>query len=181
MPKKILIMAILTLSFPLCSLMAAVQAPTAAHEETKTRLNKQEIIDLMLKIGRIPGTQQDSRIAQIAKGQPDSKTPRSDFEFSMGLAYLGNYRARTCVAKAFERGWGIVEDLSDAYVWYVLALESPIDDVAARKQLEEEKERIILKLRSKYPSPSDEELEDLVGAEKLRLTDYRNEASKGKK
>jgi hypothetical protein len=181
MLNKILITALFALSFPLCSLMAAAQTPAAASEETKTRLNKQEIIHLMLKIGQLPHTQQDSRIALIVKSQSDSKTPRSDFEFCIGLAYLGNYRARSCTAKAFERGLGIVEDLSDAYVWYVLALESPIDDAAARKHLEEEKERIIMKLRSKYPSPSDEELEDLVGAEKNRLTDYRTEVTKVKK
>jgi hypothetical protein len=178
---KVLLTLIITLSFPILSVKAAVQAPTAASEDAKTRLNKKEIVNLMIKIARMPLAQQDSRIAQIAKNQSDSKTPRSDFEFCTGLAYLGNYKAQICAAKAFERGLGIVEDLSDAYVWYILALEAPNADAATRKRLEEEKERLILKLRSSYPAPSDDELEELVRTEKNRLTDYRNEVTKAKK
>jgi hypothetical protein len=181
MLRRVFLTLILTLSFPLLSVRAAIQAPAAASEDAQTRLNKKEIIDLMFKIGRMPRAQQDSRIAQIAKSQSDSKTPRSDFEFCMGLAYLGNYKAQVCAAKAFEHGLGIVEDLSDAYVWYVLALENPIADEANRKRLEEEKESLTLKLRSSYPAPSDDELEELVRTEKTRLTDYRNEVTKAKK
>jgi hypothetical protein len=178
---KLFLAALVTISFPFLSARAAVQAPSAASEDTKTRLNKNEIVDLMLKIGRMPRAQQNSRIAQIVKSPSDSKTQRSDFEFCIGLAYLGNYKAQICAAQAFEHGWGIVPDLSDAYAWYILALENPIDDAAARQRLEEEKERLVLKLRANYPSPSDEELENLVGAEKSRLADYRNEVSKVKK
>jgi hypothetical protein len=181
MLRRVFLALIITLSFPLLSVRAAMQVPMVASEDTKTRLNKKEIIDLMLKIGRMPRTQQDSRTDQIAKSQSDSKTPRSDFEFCMGLAYLGNYKAQVCAAKAFERGLGIVSDLSDAYVWYILALENPINDAATQKNLEEDKERLILKLRSSYPAPSDDELEELVRAEKNRLTDYRNEVTKTKK
>jgi TPR repeat protein len=181
MLRRMLLTVILALSFPLLPAGAANQGPAAASEDAKTRLNKRETIDLMLKIGRMPRAQQDSRMDQIAKNQSDSKTPRSDFEFCMGLAYRGNYKAQACAAKAYEHGLGIVEDLSDAYVWYVLALENRIDDAATRKLLEEEKERLILKVRSTYPSPSDDELQDLVRAEKNRLTDYRNEAAKEKK
>jgi hypothetical protein len=181
MLRRVFLAAILTLSFSLLSAGAASQAPPAASEDTKTRLNKQEIIDSMLKVQRMPPAQQDSKMALIAKSQSNSKTPRSDFEFCMGLAYLGNYKAQDCVAKAFERGLGIVEDLTDAYVWYVLALENPIDNAATRTRLEEEKERIILKLRSSYPSPSDDELEELARAEKNRLADYRKEIAKPKK
>jgi hypothetical protein len=129
----------------------------------------------------MPPAQQESRMAQIAKGQSDSKTPRSDFEFCMGLAYLGNDKAQACVAKAFEHGLGIVEDLSDAYVWNVVALENPVHTAGTQKRLEEEKERLTLKLRSTYPAPSDDELEELVRVEKNRLTDYRNEVNKVKK
>jgi hypothetical protein len=178
---RVFLTLIITLLFPILSVRAAVQAPTATSEDAKTRLNKKEIIDLMIKIGRMPRAQQDSRIAQIAKNQSDSKTPRSDFEFCMGLAYLGNYKAQICAAKAFERGLGTVEDLSDAYAWYILALETPNAEAATQKRLEEEKELLILKLRSSYPAPSDDELEDLVRTEKNRLTDYRNEITKAKK
>jgi hypothetical protein len=179
--RRMLWTSIITLSFSFLSVRVAVPAPTAALEDTKTRLNKKEIIDLMLKIGQMSRAQQDSRIAQITKSQSDSKTPRSDFEFCMGLAYHGNYKAQVCAAKAFEHGLGIIEDLSDAYVWYILALENPGADAATKKSLEEEKERIILKLRSTYPSPSDDELEELVRTEKNRLTEYRNEVAKAKK
>jgi hypothetical protein len=178
---KLFLAALVTMSFPFMSARAAGQAPSAASEDAKTRLNKKEIIDLMLKIGRMPRAQQDSRIAQITKSPSDSKTPRSDFEFCMGLAYLGNYKAQACAANAFEQGLGTVQDLSDAYIWYVVALENPITDAATQKRLQEEKERITLKLRSNYPAPSDEELEELVSTEKNRLTDYRNEANKAKK
>jgi hypothetical protein len=181
MLNKILLAAAMMLSIPLLSLKAAIQSPAAASEDAKTRLNKQETIDLILKIGRIPRSQQDSRLALIAKNQSDSKTPRSDFEFCMGLAYLNNYKAQACVAQAYERGTGIVEDLSDAYVWYTLALESLIEDAATQKRLQAEKERITLKLRASYPAPSDDELDDLVKAEKNRMTEYQNEVKKIKK
>jgi hypothetical protein len=173
--------AIIALSFSPIPARAALRATPAASEDTKTRLDKQEIMDLMLKIRQMPAAQQDSKMSQIAKSQSDGKTPRSNFEFCMGLAYLGNYKAQACAAKAYERGLGIVEDFTDAYVWYVLALENTIDDAATRKRLEEEKERIILKLRSSYPSPSDDELEDQVRAEKDRIADYRKEVAKTKK
>jgi hypothetical protein len=181
MLNKIFLAALIALSFPILTLRAAGQAPTATSEDTKTRLNKQEVIGLMLKIGRMPRAQQDDRMALLWKSQSESKTPRSDFEFCVGLAYLGNYRAQACVGRAFEHGWGIVQDLSDAYAWYVLALENSIADKATEILLQEEKERLILKLRASYPAPSDDELEDLVNAEKNRFAEYRNEATKANK
>jgi hypothetical protein len=181
MLRRMSLTVIIALYFSIIPAGAAIRATPVASEDAKTRLNKQEIIDLMLKIRKMPAAQQNSKMSQIAKSQSDGKTPRSDFEFCMGLAYLGNYKAQACAAKAYERGLGIVEDLIDAYVWYVLALENTIDDAATRKRLEEEKERIILKLRSSYPSPSDDELENQVQAEKDRIADYRKELTKTEK
>jgi hypothetical protein len=181
MLRRMFLISVIALSFPLLSVRAALQAPSAASEDIKTRLNKKETINLMRKFDRIPRAQQDVKLAQIARNQSDSKTPRSDFEYCVGLAYMGNYKAQACVARAFERGLGIVEDLSDAYVWYVLALDNSINDATTQKRLQEEKERIILKLRSSYPAPSDEELEELVRAEKNRVAEYQKEAGKEKK
>jgi hypothetical protein len=181
MLRSVLLTAIFALSLTLLPSRAITQAPSAASEEVKTRPNKAEILGFMQKVGRMTRAQQDSRISQITQSHPNSKTPRSDFEFCVGLAYRGNAKAQACVARAFERGLGIVVDLSDAYVWYALALENPIDDAAFKKSLEEDKERVTLKLRLNYPSPSDDELEDLVTAERNRLTGYREEIAKAEK
>jgi hypothetical protein len=181
MLRSIFLTAMIVLSLALLPSRAIIPAPSSASEDVKTRPTKEEILGFMQKAGRMSRARQDSRISQIAQSHPDSKTPRSDFEFCMGLAYLGNPKAQACVAGAFEKGLGIVEDLSDAYVWYALALENPIDDAAFKKRLEEDKERVTLKLRLNYPSPSDDELEDLVTTERNRLTGYREEIAKAEK
>ena len=123
MLKRFLLTAIIALARSLRSLRA-IRAGTAASEDAKTRPNKQEIADLMVQ-SHMPAPQQNSKIDQILADQAGSKTPRSDFMFCTGLAYLGNAKAQTCVAKAYESGLGVVEDLSEAYTWYALACRDP--------------------------------------------------------
>ena len=62
--------------------------------------------------------------------------------FCTGLAYLGNAKAQACVAKAYETGLGVVEDLSEAYTWYALACESRIADAFAAQRVEETRDRV---------------------------------------
>jgi len=157
------------------------QPSPPVSEDAKTRLNKPETLDWMRTIGRMARAQQDSRMETLANGRPDSKTPRSDFMFCSGLAYLGNPKAQACVARAYEHGIGIIEDLTEAHVWYTVALENSAGDAAARERLQSDLDRISLRLHSTYPSPSEEELEDLVKAEKDRITQYRDELKKTKK
>lgn len=179
MLKKICLAALIAMVFSYFPGRAAVQTPVS--EEAKTRLDKKEIVDLIVKTGRMPRAQQDSGLDRILNGKLDSKTPRSDFTFCTGLAFLGNYKAQACVGSAFERGRGIVEDLTDAYIWYAIALENPIDDAAVKQRLLADKDRITLRLRSTYPTPSDEELDEWVSAQKKQMAQYRDEAKKAKK
>ena len=181
MLKKIFLAALITLSFSFFSTNTAGQTPAPTSEDVKTRFNKPETIDLMLQTGRIPLAQRNSRIDLILKDQAGSKTPRSDFTFCLGLAYFGNYKAQACVGKAYESGLGIVEDLSEAYTWYAVALDNRIDDSAAQQRLESDKNRIELKLRSSYPAPSDDELEEMLRSQKNRITQYQEEVKKIKK
>jgi TPR repeat protein len=125
--------------------------------------------------------EQDSKVDLIWKDPSGSKTPRSDFMFCAGLAYLGNFKAQACLGNAFEKGLGIVEDLSEAFTWYALALESPIADKAAEQQVQADKERVIQKLRSSYPAPNDDDLDDMVKAQMNRITQYREEMEKAAK
>jgi TPR repeat protein len=155
-------------------------AAQAASEEVKSRPNKQEIADLMLQ-NRLPGPQQNSKIDQILADQAGSKTPRSDFMFCTGLAYLGNAKAQACVAKAYEIGLGVVEDLSEAYTWYALACETRIADASEAQKMEETRDRLRLRLLSVYPHPTEEELDDQVNAQKTRIAQYQAEIKKIKK
>jgi TPR repeat protein len=178
--KKLLFLAVLLRVFiSFLPGMAAAQTPSS--EEAKTRLDKKEITDLILKIGNMPGAQQNSGIDRIASNPSGSKTPRSDFTFCTGLAFLGNHKAQRCVGYAYEHGLGIVEDAIDAYMWYTIALENSAGDAAAKKKLQEDIERITLKLRSVYPSPSNEELDDLIKTQKMQIGQYRDEAKKANK
>jgi len=151
----------------------------AASEDTKTRPDKQEIIDQMTRIRPMSLQQRDARIDQILSDPSGSKTPRSDFMFCIGLAFLGNYKAQTCVGNAYEKGLGVVEDLSEAYVWYTIARENQI-----KKPTEEKaqalRDGVIIRLGSSYPAPSEEELEEQVKAQKARIAQYQAEVRKAK-
>jgi hypothetical protein len=155
-----------------------LQAQTPVSEDAKTRLNKQETLAQMTLISRLPQKQRENKISGIWLHQEAVKTPRSDFLFCMGFAYLGNHKAQACVADAYEKGLGIVEDLMEAYTWYAVALEYPISDAAAKQRIEENKERIKQKLVSVYPAPTDDELDDLVRKEKDRIAQYQEAAKK---
>jgi hypothetical protein len=178
MLKKILI--VLTIALPLLFLQAAF-AQEPASESAQTRPNKQEIINLMIQIGRMPAQQQNSKIEGLWQDLSASKTPRSDFLFCMGLAHLGSYKAQRCVANAYESGSGIVEDQSEAYAWYAIALENKITDKTAEQKIEADKERVKTRLLSAYPHPTEDELDDLVRAQQTRITQYRDDLKKTKK
>jgi TPR repeat protein len=179
MLNKFFVAALIVMAFS--SLPARAAEKTTASEDEKTRLDKQEITALIGKIGGMPRAQQNSEVDRISSNASGSKTPRSDFTFCMGLAFLGNYKAQACVGNAFEHGLGIVEDPTDAYVWYTIALENRIDDEAAQKRLQADKERVSLRFRLNYPSPTDDELDDLVNAQKKQIGQYRDEATKANK
>jgi hypothetical protein len=182
MLKRLLFAMLFFITFPFILASAAGQEPpTPATENVKTRLDKKETIALMAPLSRMLRSQQDNKMDLILKDQSGSKTPRSDFMFCSGLAYLSNFRAQTCVAYAFEHGLGIVDDLSDAYTWYALAAENPAADREALERVQVEKERISEKLRSTYPHPSEEDLVDLVISQKDRIDQYRQDAKIVKK
>jgi hypothetical protein len=147
-------------------------------EDVKTRLSKHEIIDLMVKMGRLTGAEQQSRLDAVLQDASRSKTPRSDFLLCAGLAYLGNHRAQACAGSAYENGRGVVEDLSDAYVWYALAQENASADETAKQAAQTAGNRVKMRLVSTYPSPSDEDLEGMVQEQRSRIVKYREEAKK---
>ena len=180
---KRLTLAILIVAFPfiLIQATAAGQGSGAASEDVKTRPSKQEIIDLMTRMGRMPGQQQNSKLDQTWKDPSSGNTPRSDFMFCTGLAYLGNYKAQACVGNAYDKGRGVVEDPSEAYTWYALALGNSKADKGVEQRLQEDKERVKERLVSSYPAPTDDDLDDLVKALKSRIAQYQDEVKKGKK
>jgi hypothetical protein len=149
-----------------------------ASESERTLLNKSEIIELMIQAGQMPGQQQAEKIDQLWAANDNSKTPRSDFLYCTAFAYLDNYKAQACLGRAFENGNGIVSDLSDAYVWYSVALDHPIDDVNIKKTIQAGRLRVNQMLHSTYPAPSDYELEDLVKKQKEKIAEYTAEAGK---
>jgi hypothetical protein len=161
-------------------LIALSQTLMAQSEDVKARPNKQEITDLMVQIRRMPSQQQNEKLARILKDPANSKTPRSDFAFCTGLAYLGNYKAQMCVGNAYENGRGIVEDLSEAYAWYAIASESQITDESEAKRVEAERERVKEKLVSAYPHPTEDDLADMVNSQKTRIAQYLDQIKKNK-
>ena len=176
--KKILVITTIVVSL---TLLQAPLAQDSDSENAKTRLNKEEILDLMVQVGRMPSQQQSSKIDALWQASSAGTTPRSDFLFCTGLAYLGNYKAQRCVASAFENGRGIVEDQSEAYTWYAIALENKIPDKAAEQMIEADKDRVTTRLLSAYPHPTEDELNDLVQAQQTRLAQYREDVKKARK
>ena len=176
MLKKLLLMLMVALP-----LAIATRGQEPASEDAKTRPNKQEILDLMITAGRMPAQQQSTRLDAIAKDASAGKTPRSDFLFCTGFAYLGNTKAQQCVASAYENGRGIVEDLSEAYAWYAVAFENKITDKAIAEKIEADKERVKERLLAAYPHPTEDDLNDLAGALKSRIAQYQEDVKKAKK
>ena len=152
----------------------------AETEDVKTRPNKQDITDLMLQAGKMSVQEQNAKIEQILKDQAGSKTPRADFMFCTGLGFLGNYKAQMCVARAYENGLGIVEDLSEAYTWYEVALSNSIADDADAKKVEADRDRVKERLISAYPHPTEDELIDSINAQKTRIAQYQEQQKKAK-
>jgi hypothetical protein len=157
----------------------AQRGASTISENEKTRPDKEEIISAMIKSAGVSSQQQDSRLNQILAAE--SKTPRSDFLFCLGSAYRGSGKAQKCVAKAYETGRGIVEDLIEAYIWYVLALENKSSAGSTEQSLEAEVERIKTKLQTAYPFPSDEDLENQLMTQHDRIMQYQSDFKKAKK
>jgi hypothetical protein len=101
--------------------------------------------------------------------------------FCTSLAYLGNYKGQMCVGNAYENGRGIVDDMSEAYTWYELAVGSNIKDETDAKRAETDRDRVKERLVSAYPHPTEDELNDLVNAQKTRIAQYQEETKKARK
>ena len=172
---------LLALIFALLIIVIQAAAFQQAGESAVSRPDKQEIITLMTRTGGISAPEKNRRLDAIWKDATADKTPRSDFLFCLGLAYIGDYRAQRCAGSAYEKARGIVEDLSEAYTWYSIALGSRISDPSAAKMIEEDQQRVKTKLTIGYPSPTDDELDEMVKAQKARIAEYRQEANKDKK
>jgi hypothetical protein len=157
------------------TLALSIAAETVA-ENDNTRPGKKEILELMAKSARMSTQQQQDRTAAILKNQAKSSTPRSDFLFCLGLAYLNSVQAQKCVGKAYETGRGIIEDFSEAYQWYSLALAKSPD-----KNIEADQQRMQDKMRAVYPFPSDDDLEEQIKEAQDRVKEYQSEVKIGKK
>jgi len=152
---------------------SAAQVP-AASETDIHRPDKNDIIALMNQASKIPAAQQNDRADAALKGilSSSSKTPRSDFQLCLGLAYLGNAKAQRCLGYAYEKGVGIVDDTLEAFVWFTLAHGG---GVAESKS---DISRIVLILNSAYPAPSEDELETMAAEQKGKIAVYQKEIKK---
>jgi len=146
-----------------------------ASEQAKTRPDREEILEMMASISKVSPPARDSAIEKILKSGPDGKTPRSDFLYCLGAAYLGDVRAQICLGKAYEKGVGIVEDATDAFVWYSIALSGSISDQALEQEIRTARQRMTAILVQGYPAPSEEELNALVQKEQLRIREYQEQ------
>lgn len=154
--------------------LAMAQEPAVSEQET-SRPDRQESVAWMRKTAAMPDAQQSEKLDSILRTGSESATPRSDFFFCLGLAYRGNGKAQQCVARAYEKGLGVVEDLAESYVWFALA------HAGHAAGAEADMERVKTLLVSVYPAPTDEELEEQVAAQKSRLQEYQAEVRKSKK
>jgi hypothetical protein len=175
MIRGFLLTGTVALSLALAPIAALGQGLKAESEKEQTRLGKDEITGVMIRVSRVSVAEQNHKIDEIWTNQSSSKTPRSDFLFCAGLAYLGNYKAQACLGRAYENGIGIVQDPSEAYVWYSIALDNPKDGEAIKQKIEAEKDRVKQGLISTYPAPSDEDLAGMVEAQKRRMKEYQAE------
>lgn len=147
--------------------------------QEKARPNRQEIINLMVQGRQMAAADREGALANW-QDPAASKAIRADFMKCTGLAYLGNYKAQAYVAASYEKAIGIVEDQLESYVWYAIAHENAGADKAAKEKIQASRARVYEKLHSVYPAPSDEDLEDLVKAQKNRIAQYQEEANKTK-
>jgi hypothetical protein len=177
MKKKIMVVGILVLTISTVPITAFGQEIKPESESERTLLNKSEIIELMIQAGQMSDQQREEKIDQLWASDT-SKTPRSDFLYCTAIAYLDNYKAQACLGRAFENGNGIVGNLPDAYVWYSVALDHPIDDVNFKNTIQTRRDHVEQMLHSVYPAPSDYELEDLVKTQKEKIEEYAAEAGK---
>jgi hypothetical protein len=174
--NRFLHLAVMTLLFiALIASAGTGQDLGAASENEKTRLSRDEIIKLMIQLGRLPVPEQDSKMDRIWRDPSGSQTPRSDFLFCAGLAYLGNHKAQAYLGNAFENGRGIVRDPYESYIWYSIALGNLIDDEDAKQKIQKGRDRVKMELVSVYPAPSDHELEEAVETQKHRMIKYLSE------
>jgi TPR repeat protein len=162
-----------TFIFSISTLIMAAQVP-AASEKDVYRPDKGDIIAWMNQASKMPAAQQNESVDDALKNVTSSggKAPRSDFQLCVALAYLGNAKAQRCVALAYEKGAGIVDDPLEAYVWFELAHGSGNTESAA------DVSRIILILNSAYPAPTEEELETMVSMLKGKVAEYQKEVKK---
>jgi TPR repeat protein len=174
MIKRSLSAIVVILSLFLISLSAQ---ETAISQQDTSRPDKPETLAWMNKTAQIPEKQQNENLDVILRGAsaPDSKTPRSDFLFCVGLAYWGNGKAQQCLGRAYEKGLGIVEDPMEAYTWFALSAgkNTPGSDA--------DLERVKTRMLSTYPAPTDEEFENQVTDLKSRISQYQAAAKKSKK
>jgi len=161
------------LIFSTFALTVAAQVP-AASETDVYRPDKSDIIAWMNLASGIPAVQQNERADAALKNISDSggKTPRSDFQLCVALAYLGNAKAQHCLGYAYEKGIGVVDDTLEAYVWFELAHGGGNAESAA------DASRVLLVLNSAYPAPSEEDLETMVAEQKGRIAEYQKEIKK---
>jgi len=169
--KRLFIVVTFILSVFTCAAAAQV---SATSEKDVYRPDKKDIIVWMDQASKMPASQQNEKLDAALKGVSvsGSKTPRSDFQLCLGLAYLGNARAQRCVGYAYEKGIGIVDDPLEAFVWFTLAQSGGVaesrSDVA----------RMALVLNSVYPAPSEEELETMAAEQKVKIATYQKEVKK---
>ena len=173
MIKRLFSAALIIFSFFIIQATAIAQQPSVS-ENAVTRPDKEEILPWMHYTSRLSEKQQDEKLAAILKNASvsGSKTPRSDFMTCLGLAYWGNGKAQQCVAQAYEKSLGIVEDFLESYAWYAVALSHKTEGS------EENLERIKTRLVSVYPAPTEDELDDQLAALKNQILKYQAEAKK---
>jgi hypothetical protein len=176
MIKRLFLLAMIALT---PSTIPAPAPAQGAAEDVKVRPDRQEIIDQMIASGKISASQMNSRLDRILSEQA-GKTPRSDFMFCVGSAYLGNYKAQRCLGKAYENGVGIVQDFLESYTWYSIALENQTAEKSAEKGMQSDRDRVKDRLFSSYPAPTDDDLEDMVKAQRSRIAQYQSEVKKAK-
>jgi hypothetical protein len=171
MNRVLYIALIMMIFFTLMPITLLGQDMSAVSEDEQTRLGKDEITKLMIQVERVPVVEQNRKMDLLWTDKAGDKTPRSDFLFCAGMAYMGNYKAQAYLGRAFEIGKGIVTDPYESYVWYSIALGNPIDDQEARQKIQSDRDRVKQSLVSVYPSPSDQELDELVKARKQEMTE----------
>ena len=164
---------VVTFIFSVFAFTTAAQVP-ASSEKDIYRPDKSDIIAWMNQASKMPAAQQNERTDAALKGimSSVSKTPRSDFQLCVALAYLGNAKAQRCVGYAYEKGIGVVDDTLEAYVWFELAQSG--GDAESKADVA----RVILILNSSYPAPTEEELEVMAAEQKVKIAGYQKEIKK---